>query len=118
MAKLWLTEDLLGQEYSEIIICHNRMNHCSFRYLLRSSKRGIIPKKIRKVRTAPPPCVVYLFGKSYKRPWRTKGKCSGKSIRKTLETRPGDMTLIDQTVYAQTGLITQVTGDLNHTIFW
>ena len=115
--KLWSTEDLLVQDDMELVVWHYRLNHCSFKTFLRLSKRRIIPKNIRRVRT-PPNCVACMFGKSYKRPCRTKGKISGGSTRKPSETRTGATTLIYQMIYAQPGLITQVTGALNHAIFW
>ena len=43
---------------------------------------------------------------------------SGGSIRDPLETRPGSMNSIDQMVYDQPGIITQVTGALISRRFW
>ena len=117
MAKLWSTEDLLGQDEGDILVWNHNLNRCSFKYLLRLSKRLIITSNINKVRKLPP-CVAYLFRKSHKRPWRTKGKHSGGSTRKPSETRPGAMTLIDKMVYDQPGLIHQVTGYLTHSRLW
>ena len=39
MAKLWSTEELLGQNKGELLVWHNRLNHCSFKLILRLSKR-------------------------------------------------------------------------------
>ena len=55
MAKLWLTEDLWGQDDRELLVWHHMMNHLSFKYLLRLSKRGIIPRNLSNVRN-PPVC--------------------------------------------------------------
>ena len=98
------------------MIWHHRLNHCSFKYFLRFSNRGIIPRNISKVRKKNL-CVAFLFGKYHKRPWRTKGKRSCGSIRKPSDTRLRDMTYTDQMVYAQSGIIIKVTGDLTHTRF-
>ena len=46
MAKLWSTEDLLGQYERELLVWHHRLKHCSFKYLIILSKRLIIPWKI------------------------------------------------------------------------
>ena len=61
MANMWSTKDLLGWYKREIIVLHHRLNHCSFKTLLRLSKRVIIPKNLSKVRKLSP-CVAYLFG--------------------------------------------------------
>ena len=117
MNKLWSTEELLGRYERELLVWHHRLNHCSLKYLLRLSKRGIIPRKLSKVRKLPP-CVACLFGGSHKRPWSTKVKRSCRSIMKPSDTRPRSTTLIDQMVSSQPGIIPQVTGDLTYARFW
>ena len=116
MAKLWSTEEILGSEKRELLVWHHRLNCCSLKYLLRISKRGIIPRKISNVR--PPPCVARRFVQYHKRQWRTKGKGSDGSIRKQSETRPRAMTSIDQMVSSHPGIITQVTGDIKQERLW
>ena len=73
IAKLCSTEDLLGWDEREILFWHQRPNHCSFKSLIRLSSRGVIPRKLIKIRKLPP-FVACIFGKSHKRPWSTKGK--------------------------------------------
>ena len=73
MAKLWSTEDLIGWDERELQFWHHRTNHCSFKYIIRISKRGVIPRNFNKIRNLPP-CVACIFGKSHKSPWKTKGK--------------------------------------------
>ena len=63
---MWSIEDLLGREEREILVWHHSLNHCSLKYLPRLSKRGIIPRKLRKVRTLPP-YVDCLFGNYHRR---------------------------------------------------
>ena len=109
MAKLWSTENILGRDEREILVFHHRLNHCYLKSLLRLSKRGIIPRNISNIRKFPP-CVTCLFGKSHKRPWRTKGKHSGGSIRKPSETRTGAINSIDQMVSYKPGLIPKSLG--------
>ena len=116
MAKLWSTKGLLGQNNRYLLVCHHRLNHFSFKSLIRISNIGIIPRKIKKIRKLPP-FVAYLFGDSHKGPCRTKGKLSGGPIRKSSETRPGAMISIDQIVSSQPGIINQFTGALTHTRF-
>ena len=117
MAKLWSTKELLIWDEREILIWNHRLNHCYFKSLLILSNMGITPRNISKIRKLPP-CVACIFGKSHKRPWSTKGKHSGRPIRKPLDTRPGAMTSIEQIVSAQPGIIPQVTGYLTHERFW
>ena len=117
MSNLWSTEELLWWYKREILVCHHRLDHCAFKFLLRISNRDIIPRKTRRVRKLSP-CFSCLFGKSHKRPWSTKVKHSYGSIRKASETIPRAMTSIYQMVYAQPGLISQVTGYLTHMRLW
>ena len=97
MAKLWSKDGLLGGGEREILIWHHKLNHFSLKSINRTSKRVIIPRKISRIRKISP-CVTCLFGNPHKRPWRTKGKLSYGSIRKSSYTRPRAMTSIDQMV--------------------
>ena len=56
MAKLWSAGGLLGRDKREFLVWHHRLIHCNFKPLLRLSKRGIIPRKLRRVIKIPP-CV-------------------------------------------------------------
>ena len=67
MAKLWSTEDLLGQEERELLVWHHMMNHCFFKYPLRLSNRRIIPNNISKIIKLPT-CFACLFGNPHNRP--------------------------------------------------
>ena len=98
----------------ELPVWHHRLNHCSLKYLLRLSKRGIIIKNLSKVKKLPP-CVACMFGKSHKRPWSTKEKLSGVF---SPETRPRVMASIDQMLSSQPGITPQVTGDITHLRLW
>ena len=117
MAKLWSIEDLLGQDERDVLVWHHRLNQCPFKYLLRLSRRGIIPNNISELKKLPP-FVACLFVKSHRRPWMTKLKCSGGYIRKPSDTRPVAMTSIYQMVYVKPGLTPQVTVSLTHERFW
>ena len=117
MTKLWSNEDLLGLDERELLVEHHRMYHCSFKYLLRLSKRWVIPRKLSKTRKLPP-FVVCLFRKSHKRLWSTKGKRLGGTISKISETRPRAVTSIDRMFYSQPGLNPQINGSLTHSRFW
>ena len=116
ISKPWSIDYLLGWYGRDILVWHHRLNHFSLRSLLRLSKRVIIPSNISSIRKLPP-CVACLFVKSHKRPWITKGKFLGNSIRKTSETRPDAMTSIYQMVSAQPVLLPQVTGYITYAIF-
>ena len=93
----------MGQDDREIVVWHHRLNHYSFKYLLRISKRGIIPRKLINIRKIPPR-VACLFVKSHKRSWRNEEKHSGGSIRKTSDTRRGAMISIYHMISSQPGL--------------
>ena len=43
MSKLWLTKDIIGWDKREILVWNHRLNHFSFKSLLRLPKRGVIP---------------------------------------------------------------------------
>ena len=103
MVRTWLTKDPLGRDDRDLLVWNHRLNHCSFKYLLRLSKRGAIPRNLIDIRK-PLPCVACLFGKCHKRPWSKKGKLSGGSTSKPSDTRPRAMTSIFQTVYSQPGI--------------
>ena len=75
MAKLWSTKDILGWYNMNLLVWHHKLNHCSFKSLIRLSKRGVIPRNISRIRKLPP-FFAYIFLKSHKRPWSTKGKHS------------------------------------------
>ena len=54
MANLWSTKELFGRGERELLVWHHRLNHCSFKYLLRLSKRLINTRKLIRFRNLPP----------------------------------------------------------------
>ena len=60
MAKILSKEDLLVQDKRYILVWNHGLNHYSLTYLIRLYKRGVIPRKISKIRK-PPPCVACMF---------------------------------------------------------
>ena len=54
MAKMYSTENLLGWDKRDILVCYHGLNHSDFKSLLILSKRVIIPRNIIKVRKIPP----------------------------------------------------------------
>ena len=54
MANLWSTKGILVREERELLVWHHMLNYCSFKYLFRLSRRGIITRNISKVRKLPP----------------------------------------------------------------
>ena len=57
MAKLWSTKYLLVQDERGLLVWYHILNHCSFKSLLRLSKRGIIPKSHNN----PPLCILTIW---------------------------------------------------------
>ena len=112
MSILRSSKDILVHDNREILFCNYRLNHFTIKSLIRLSKSVIIPKNISKFIFFP--CVDCIFGKPHNRPWRTKVSNSGVPIRKPSETRPGSMTSVDQMIYVQPGLISQINGALTH----
>ena len=64
-----------------------------------------------------PPIVDCIFGNSHYIPLRFKGKLSGGLIRNSYQTRPWDMTFINQMVSYQPGLIPKFNGNPTHARF-
>lgn len=56
----------------ELLHWHRRTGHTAFRNLQVLAKAGCIPKYLENV--PPPKCLACIFGKSHRRPWRTKEK--------------------------------------------
>ena len=73
IAKLWSTKYIMGRDEMEILVWQHRMNHFSFKFLIRLTKSGVIIRKLSKIIKIPP-CVACMFGKSQKIPRRTKVK--------------------------------------------
>ena len=53
MAKLWWTEELMGWYDRELLVWCHRLNHFSFKCIIRLSKRGVIPRNIINIRKLP-----------------------------------------------------------------
>ena len=53
MAKLWSTKDFLGRHDGEILFLHHRLNHCSFKSLLRVSNMGVISRNLSRIINSP-----------------------------------------------------------------
>jgi hypothetical protein len=96
---------------------HYRLYHLPFRRILMLAERGWLPRRLLDCRDRIPLCVACQFGAAHRRPWRVKGKRSGK-IRKETQTKPGDGQSIDQIVSAQPGLIPQMSGFLTSQRYW
>ena len=75
----------------ELLVWHHRLNHCSFKCLIRIPKMEIIPRNISNIRKISS-CVACIFEKFHNNTWRTKGKHSSGSIRNPSDIRPGAMT--------------------------
>ena len=102
-----------GRDVREILVCYHRLNHCTYKSFLGLSNRLIFHRNIRRVIKLPR-CVAYLFGKSHKRPWRTKGKHSDGSISNPSETIPRIMNSIYQMISSQSVIISQINGALTY----
>ena len=90
---------------------HHRLYHLPFNKIFLLARDVQLPKKLLKCRNSPPLCVACKFGQVHCRPWRVKGKKIG-SIRKPDQVDPGDGVSVDHIIYAQPGLIPQISGFL------
>ena len=81
----------------------------------RLAKKGIIPKRLAKVKRMPL-CAACIFAKAHKRAWR--GKKKHKNIQKEEETSIGDRMSADYLISQQPGLVPQVNGKLTLARFY
>lgn len=101
----------------ELLSWHFRLYHLPFWRIFELCEAGYLPKRLLKCKESKPLCVACQFGQAHRRPWRAKGKKSG-SIRKEVETEPGDGTSVDQIVSAQPGLVPIMDGEHTSNRIW
>ena len=94
---------------SELMRWHYRLGHLSFNKMNILATKGLIPKKLGKVR--PPKCACCIYGNMNRRPWRTKGG-KQKSIR--IASQPGECVSVDQMESTAVGFIGQLKGRLTN----
>ena len=73
MYRLLSTKYILGPNGRELMLWNHRLNHYTFKNLIRLYKRGIITNNLRKEMDILP-FLFFLFGKSYEMPWRINVK--------------------------------------------
>ena len=91
----------------ELMQWHYRLNHLSFKCMIKMAKQGLLPKKI--LRANVPICPTCQYGKIHRMPWRTKGKPSNPS---RVATEPGQVVSVDQLESPTPGFIAQLKGTL------
>ena len=103
-----IEEEPSEQEISptaELLRIHQRLNHLPFRSIQLMAANGHYSKRL--VDCCVPKCSACLFGKSTRRPWRTKAQPTGAS---KLCTFPGQCISVDQLESPTPGLIAQLKG--------
>ena len=61
----------------ELMRWHYRLNHLSFKHMVKMAKQGSLPKKILKANI--PICPACQYGKMHRKTWRMKAKPSNPS---------------------------------------
>ena len=72
--------EFLYKDQQDLVFLHNKMNHLPFPAMLKLSENGNIDKRFVKLKNRQPVCMSCVFGRSRRRPWRSK-KAPG-TIRK------------------------------------
>ena len=107
-----LADDLkqtVSDDQRELMQYHLKLKHLPFSHLKKLAEKGIIPKRLAKVK--PPLCHSCLMGKQHRKPWRGRGKKKN-SIRKPHENFAGANTSTDQMISPFGGMIPQMKGRL------
>ena len=92
------------------------MNHLPFPEMMKLLEKRRINKRFAKLKKRLPVYMSCFFGMSHRRPWRSKD--TPVTIRKDIETEPGNCVSIDHLVYAQPGLIPQKSGYMTNMRIW
>ena len=101
-------EDRVPQDdSSEFLRWHHRLGHVSPRKIQRLAKAGVLPSRLADCKV--PLCTSCLYGKSTRRPWRTKIPNNKDQVSGTI-TRPGQCVSVDQLKSTTLGLIAQLRG--------
>ena len=90
---------------SELLRIHQKLNHLPFKTIQLMAASGYYSKRL--VGCHVPRCSACLFGKSARRPWRTKAQTIG-TIK--ICTFPGQCISVDQLESSTPGLIAQLKG--------
>ena len=96
---------------------HERLNHLYFSEMFQLVKFGIFPKKFLAFKDYKPLRAYWLFGKSHRKWWRTKGYVRH-GIKYDDDNTTGADTSTDQLVSAQSGLVPQTSGRLTGGRIW
>ena len=72
--------DILDKYQQDLVSLHNKMNHLPFPAMIKLAENGNIDKRFAKLKNRQPVCMSCVFGRSRRRPWRSK-KAPG-TIRK------------------------------------
>jgi hypothetical protein len=94
--------------YAEFLAIHYRLGHMSPDKIRALAKKGELPKRLLTCKI--PRCLACLYGKTTKRPWRTKAPVNQFSTP-TADV-PGKVVAIDQLILSVPGLIGQMKGFL------
>jgi hypothetical protein len=92
---------------SELLNLHNKLCHLPFEKIKQMSHVGLMPKKFLKC--CVPQCAACMYGKSTKRPWRTKAPVNQINNTKIIKS-PSDCVSVDQFESPVPSLIAQIKG--------
>ena len=80
--------NILDKDQQDLVSLHNKMNHLPFPAMIKLAENGNIDKRFAKLKNRQPVCMSCVFGRSHRRPWRSKNIPG--IICKEIETEPGD----------------------------
>ena len=92
----------------EFMAWHCRLGHIPIDRMLDLCKRGYLPRRFLALKNHNITCPSCIFGKSKRKPWRTKGQPG--SLRSEEEASPGAKVSIDHVISAQPGLVPRMDG--------
>jgi hypothetical protein len=93
----------------EFMAWHVRAGHIPFDRMFHLVEHGFLPRKFLALKKTKLICPSCAFGKSKRKPWRTKGRRRG-HIRSETDTVPGAKVSIDHVISAQPGLVPRLDG--------
>jgi hypothetical protein len=95
---------------AKLLRIHDWMGHAPFAKLQETAKQGALPTQL--INCPVPTYTACMYGRASRKAWRSKDTKDTKEQPVKVETRPGDITSIDQMNSTTPGLVAQISGVL------